>query len=409
MDIAAAGYLLIFFSLFVASILVGLLVLSYAAYSFFVTLTSTAAGNDEVIWPGEPITDWLFKIWYLGWVLAVWAVPASLLVGLFGLSRPLFALCLAGVLWLVFPVGLLSSLSASSRFIVLRPMIIALLLRRPGVTLRFYAGSALVILVCGALSYAALFGLRPIAQFDQPVIMVPLAAIFGGAGCLVYARLLGRLAFIISQSPTGRRKRHGQGRPAEADRVETFDPWSPPPAEQPLEEQRGPHCRPRKELPQKKKLRARKANRALDPWAIPPDEPIRKKTKPTASDASLPDDPYGPAEGTYEILSEAGAPPQAELPPKRSGLDQEEAEPYAVSAPSEGTPSRPPSVQPEVSKLEEELAAPRRLPPLPAWPWVTGVYSFPFYPQTVGACGTLMVGFLVLLGLLRLLLFVFPS
>jgi hypothetical protein len=408
MDIAAAGNLLIFFSVFVASILVGLLVLSYAAYSFFVTLTSTAAGNDEVIWPGEPITDWLFKVWYLVWLLGVWAVPASLLIGVFGLSRPLFVLCLAGVLWLVFPVALLSSLSAPSRFIVLRPMILALLLRHFGVTLRFYAGSGLVVLVCGALSYAALFGLRQVALFDQPVISVPLAAMVGGAGCLIYARLLGRFALIISQSPTGRRKKQSQGRPEEGDRVESFDSWSLPHAEHPAEEQPGPHRPPRNEVPPKKKLRARKASQAFDPWAIPKDEPIRKKTKPTPSAASLPEDPYGPAEGTYEILPDEGASPQGEPPPRPSRLDKEEAEPYAVSASSQETLPRLSPVHAEVSKLEEELAAPQRLPPLPDWPLVMGIYSFPFYPQTVGPCGTLMLGFLGLLGLVRLVLFVFP-
>src|SRR5947209_11126748 len=106
MDVAAAGHFILFFSILVGLILVGLLVFSYGAYSFFVTLIDTAAGSDEIIWPGEPIQDWLFKIWYLGWVLAVWAVPATFALGVFALPRPIFAAWLGGFLWLVFPVGL---------------------------------------------------------------------------------------------------------------------------------------------------------------------------------------------------------------------------------------------------------------------------------------------------------------
>jgi hypothetical protein len=408
MDIGAVGSLLIFFSILIALILVGLLALSYAAYSFLVTLTSTAAGNDEIIWPGEPIQDWLFKVWYLGWLLAVCAAPATLLVGALGLSKPLSALCLAGALWLVFPVVLLSSLSAPSRFIILRPVIVWMLLSHLGATLRFYAGSGFIVLACAALVFTAVFGLRGMPLLDQPLITVPLAAVVTGAGCLIYARLLGRLAFIVSQTHGEKRKKHRQERSEEADRVESFDPWSSPEEEDRVEERAGPHRRPPKGPAKKNKLRAGRTNQAFDPWAMPADEPIRKKTKPSPSPAAPPEDPYGPAEGTYEILPEAVAPSAAESSPSHSRLDREEVKPYAVSASSDGGPPNLPPVQPEISKLEEELAAPRRLPPLPKWPLVTGVYGFPFYPQTVGPCGTVMLGFLAVIGLARLLLFVFP-
>ena len=379
------------------------------AYSFLVALTNTAAGNDEVIWPGEPIQDWLFKVWYLGWLLAVWAVPATLLAGVLGLSRPLSVLCVAGVLWVIFPVGLLSSLSAPSRFMILRPLIVRMLLRHLGATLHFYAASGLVVLVCGALAYVALFGMRGMPLLDQPVIAVLLAAVVGGAGCLIYARLLGRLAFIVSQSCPAGSKKHSREPPEGKERVKTFDPWSLPHEEKCADQRPGSDHRPRKELPKKKKPRARKTNQALDPWAVPADEPMRKKTKPTPSTSSFPEDPYGPAEGTYEVLPEAAAPSAPELSPKYSPLDEEEPEPYAVSAASQETSPKLPQVPPEVTKLEEELAAPRRLPPLPPWPLVSGVYSFPLYSDTVGPCGTLMLGFFGLLGLLRLVLFLFPS
>src|SRR5438093_6802533 len=153
MDIGAAGGLILFFSLFVGFILTALVVLAYAAYSFLVTLTCTAAGNDDVIWPGEPIQDWLFRCWYLGWILAIWAVPATFLIGIFSPPRPLFVLYVAAFLWLTFPIGLLSSLSAESRLAVLRPVIIRQLVRHSGAALAFYASSGLVVLFCGSFTY----------------------------------------------------------------------------------------------------------------------------------------------------------------------------------------------------------------------------------------------------------------
>src|SRR5947208_1533404 len=120
MDIAAAGALILFFSVLVALILTALLVFAYLAYSFLAVLSDTAVGNDAVLWPGDPLFDWFFKGWYLGWLVAVWAVPATFLVSLFRLPGPLFAACVAACLWLLFPIGLLSSLSAESRFAVLR-------------------------------------------------------------------------------------------------------------------------------------------------------------------------------------------------------------------------------------------------------------------------------------------------
>jgi hypothetical protein len=365
---------MIFFCLFVGLILIALLVFSYAAYSFLVTLTNTAAGTDEVIWPGEPIQDWLFKIWYLAWLLAIWAVPVSLLLSIVNVPKPLFALCLASFLWLLFPIGLLSSLSGASRLIVLRPAIVGLLLKHFGTTLAFYASSGFVVLICGTLAYTAVFGL-PIARgLNQPVLLLPLAAVFAAAGWLIYARLLGRFAFIISQSGSGRRKerRHELS----------------------------------KELPKQKKRRPKKPYRAYDPWTAPPDEPVRKPAQSTSSTPSRPEDPYGPAEGTYEMMADGTIPSPVEASDNDPTQDEEEVRPYAASSLEATTAHKLPApTLPEVSKLEEELAAPRRLPSLPPMPLVIGVYSFPFYQQTIGPCGTLALGYFGVMGLSRLLLY----
>jgi hypothetical protein len=419
MDIGAAGHLILFFSILVGLILVGLLVFSYAAYSFLVTLTNTAAGCDEVIWPGEPIQDWLFKVWYLGWVLAIWAVPASFVVGAFGLPRGLIVLWLAVVLWLLFPVGLLSSLSAQTWLVVFRPAIMRLLLKHLGATLFFYVCSGLIVLVCAALAYAAAFGLRP-TFLDQPVILMPLAAVVGAAGWLTYARLLGRIAHIISQTSPGTRRGRRQERSEGEEQVETFDPWGVPLEEPRAEHQTGraPRLgrRPSSRPPQRpnrggpplppERLRTGKPERAYDPWAIPAQEPIVRKTKPSPS---LPEDPYGPAEGAYEIAAEETYADPAESPARYTSPHEEKVEGYAVSAPRDEPGSKRPPVVPEISKLEEELAAPRRPPPVPDRPLVSGVFTFVFYPQTIGPCATIALGFFGVIALVRMLLSLFPA
>ncbi|HLJ94325.1 MAG TPA: hypothetical protein VKU02_14155 [Gemmataceae bacterium] len=379
MDIAAAGYLILFFSILVALVLVGLLVLSYLAYSFLVVLSNTAVGNDEVLWPGEPMQDWFFNAWYLAWVVAVWAVPTSLLIGFLGPPRPLIAVYVGACLWLLFPIGLLSSLSAESRLAVLRPTILRQLFQYPGVTLGFYMSSGLVLALCGGLTYAAVFGIG-LQGLDQPLIWMPLAAGFCAAGSLIYARLLGRLAWITSQA-------RGEEEPVPMKESARADEPSPP----------------RKQI----KRRPKKTSRAVDPWAIPEKETPRKPAKPAPSRAALPEDPYGPAEGSYELVAENVPAVPEDLPARNP--KHEEVAPYSVSPPAGKARGRLPGAEPpEVSRYEMELAVGRELPPLPALPFVTGVYSFPFYSRAVRPCFILTLGLFAMIGLLRLLMYVVP-
>jgi hypothetical protein len=208
---------------------------------------------------------------------------------------------------------------------------------------------------------------------------------------------------LISQSSSSKRK---QRQPSDdVPPVETVDAWSLPENKSRVQAKLQPRRRePDREPPKQKKTRPKKRSRAHDPWAVPAEAPIRKTTKPTPPAAPVPEDPYGPADGTYELTLEGASPPPAP-PPRRSVFEEEEPEPYALSA--SAPPSKlPPPIVPEVSKREEELATPWRPPALPDRPFLTGVYNFPFYPHTAGPCGTIALGFLGVLALVRLLLVV---
>src|ERR671936_2922622 len=71
-----AGAALLFFMYLVGMTIIGLYVAAYAAHSFLTAVEDTAAGNDEVRWPHDPLVDWAWKLFYLVWLAAVWLVPA---------------------------------------------------------------------------------------------------------------------------------------------------------------------------------------------------------------------------------------------------------------------------------------------------------------------------------------------
>lgn len=186
---------------------------SYAAHSLFVVIEQTAAGFDRVSWPQEGFVDWFGKLFHLllvllfvlgtGGLLFLWADRHS------GLS-PLW-LCGIGYLlvWLVLPVVLLSSLSGTTRFALLRWPIIKGLARCWAPLLVFYALTALPLLLSLGGLYFTVVGWRQVVAsittpgWDDiiatgslmPGLMV--AALLAGTTVLLYGRLLGRLGWML--------------------------------------------------------------------------------------------------------------------------------------------------------------------------------------------------------------------
>jgi hypothetical protein len=388
-DFGAAMQVLVFFVVTILQILLCLAVFSYSGHSFLNILINTSAGNDVVQWPKDPYQDWVFKFFYLLWILAVWSVPAALLLLPLQLPLPLLFIGITGVLWLAFPVTLLSSLSASSSWIVLRGLIVGLLLQRAGTLLRFYLSTGVLLALCVSLGYAA-------ALSSYALLVVPAAAL-GAYSLFVYARLLGRLGWVTSLKKASRRKKEEASRPEEADRVVTFDPWhvaeEPKPAVAPE-----PRPGPSRKKPARKKV-AKRTSRVVDPWAVPKEAP----PQPPAVSPEEPEDPLGPARGTYE-LSALDAP----LP---SPVNEERLDPdltgYDMAAPQQIAPV-PDVVPPAVAEYEAKLAAPRRPPKLPPRPLLDGVYRFPFYAESSGPLGFVALGLLGIFCLLRLQLELFP-
>jgi hypothetical protein len=385
MELVEAGSAILFVVATLAQILLSFVVLSYAGHSFFTVVVNTAAGNDEVLWPREPLQDWLWKFWYFLWVLAVWLVPTTFVLGQF--STPLWKSTLVSiiVLWLIYPISLLSSLSATSRVVLLRPLIFRYLLAHPVFVIGFYLSTAAVLAACTALWYSALR-----TSFFW---LIPMAAVLGAAGFLIYARLVGRLGWLVSHAAS--EAADDEEPLAEVSQLASSDPWATPDSESSPRPVRG-----RKRLPKTPSL-------VEDPWTAPPEKPA---PQPVSGSEPEPDDPYGPATGTYGLLSDTEAPLTPPAPPPESPVTPD-FEPFGL-APVEETPRprRPhqPPALPSDTKKEERVAVRYDAPAPPTFPLASGIYTFVFYKATLGPMGTLALGFLGMGLLLRAQIALFP-
>jgi hypothetical protein len=395
-EVGAAGTVLIFLSVLIGTALLSLIVFTYAAYSMLVILTHTAAGDDEFRWPGDPLADVFWIFWYFLWIVIVWAGPASMLLRSFELPLPWHMGCLVALSWLVFPISLLSSLSSSSRWVLLQPRIFPALLKQGTTLARFY-----LVTGCGlAISFLAFY-----SALTGPLFMLPVAAVYGGVSFFVYCRLLGRLGWLISWHAPTAPKLPKKDEPAEK-AEELLDFWP---------EEKGRKTRPRRGQRQTKNETLNNSPQAnkttpkvevTDPWAIPPELPPAEAPKKHELADNEMEDPLGPVKGTYSLEAEERSPPT----PGKIGpyFSRQPLEPFALK-PASPEPAPVPEAQEDFGEEHAarlERPAPSR--PLPADPMATNVYAFPFYPLSLRPLIALIAGLFGVAGALRVLLLVWP-
>jgi hypothetical protein len=359
----------------VALVIVATYVFGYASHCFLLVTQDTAAGNDEVVWPDDPVYDWIWKGYYLAWLIGFWMFPVMLILGLvnpgpvvfqLGPSRPAaavspgfwFVVVATVVLWLWFPLSLISSLSAQSMWVVFSPALLPRLSRSAGTLALFYAASGVLLACCTALALFALdprwrlLILSPTPTGARVSRLITLAAAPAcAAGWLIYARLLGRLAWQLGT-------------------VRVPQPEPPP---------------------KKRRRRAAPAPRAHDPWKpLPDDQPIRTPEGEV--------EPYG--------LTNDPEPVRRPAPVEEDGprpIITPEGEVHGYEMTDEEPPPPPPAEKPEewLQKRAERKPPPQR-------PQLDGVYTFPWYPTTVQAWLKLAAGFFVVGMLTRAVIGLWP-
>jgi hypothetical protein len=173
-----------------------LVVGAMTASRFLAVFEQTAAGNHDVHWPDESIGERFLKFVYLLWLTGAATLPSALLCYvLAGVVTPGWFLVLLGLVpALVFPILLLSSQAARKTTTLLDRNVLRRLAVRPGALWTFYLQSSFV------LGISVLLGMWTIV--DQLAWLVPVAAVVWSAALMVYARMLGRLAWVITRKKT---------------------------------------------------------------------------------------------------------------------------------------------------------------------------------------------------------------
>ncbi|HLW63852.1 MAG TPA: hypothetical protein VKS79_00945 [Gemmataceae bacterium] len=215
------------------------LIWTFLSHAFLVVVEDTAAGNRDIVWPDDSFLDFFWKAFYLAWLVGVWIAPAMLVARLAAPAFPeevrqFWYFALAGVvLWVVFPISLLSSMAAESLFTVLHGGLAARLAFRSKSLFLFYLVSIPVVLIGAGLAAALCLG---------ETWYTLLFGAFGVSYCiLTYGRLTGRLACLVRLTRLPFRKRKNKQRRPTSARSEVTDPWKPPPQEEAAKADAKPH------------------------------------------------------------------------------------------------------------------------------------------------------------------------
>lgn len=165
----------------------GLLTLGFAAACFIAAVDDTADGQREVQDETMPAWDqWIFSFFSVAYV---WTTSGALgypLVFVPGLGPP--AILVSSIV--LFPVLLLSALECDSFLLPISAPIWRSIIRLPGTWLGFYLISSLVV---GGWFVASGLLFR-----EAPGVVLLVSPMIGAAVMLIYARLLGRLAWRIT-------------------------------------------------------------------------------------------------------------------------------------------------------------------------------------------------------------------
>src|SRR5204863_316335 len=137
-------------------------------------IEQSGTGNDEVIWPDEPYYDWIWRGAAIAWLILVWLAPLGVILKIvyrdIYTEAPGLAACFAiAALWLLFPIGILSSLLAKTRWAFLHVQAFRALAHSPSTALGFYVASLALVAAASVLW---------VAVFAVSTILIPVAALF---------------------------------------------------------------------------------------------------------------------------------------------------------------------------------------------------------------------------------------
>jgi hypothetical protein len=167
---------------------------TFAIPFFLESINSGAAGHYEVQSPDDSIGEKFFTFLGMVWVYALCAVPLGILAAplQWFLGSMAIALSLVPSTILIFPVGVLCMLANNSKMNLWNFEVASKFLARPSVWLILYTMSTLLFGICFALGYLT------IGLYEDFIFLAPVTGFVWSACFLIYGRLLGRVAWIVS-------------------------------------------------------------------------------------------------------------------------------------------------------------------------------------------------------------------
>lgn len=354
-------------------VVVGFPLALYGAHAFLTIFQGTAAGAKQIEWPSDSIPEYFWKGFYLAWLIGLWLGPAFFVgrrLGSEADSAFLAYFLPMLVIWLMYPVSQMSSMSGPTIWLPLWPDVFLRLKQKPALTLSFYALSGLVLVAFG-IAFHWTFGETPVIFlfFGAPLLVV---------AWLMYARLLGRVAFVLSfTKPWLEKKKVTSRKPVLTGRFGN-DTEAPP--------QRDHEDRRRVQQPS-----------TQEPLQSPDDEPVQ------GYDVKFQDDlpPAPPQEPEVRQT-----PPQVEVlpltpeqqefrerekrrrqhlsPSQRWDDEDDDKTPYIANAPEVAAEERAPKQLVEPKAFEMRLISREGRPKKPRRAWTAEVFLFLFEPATMG-------------------------
>jgi hypothetical protein len=194
-DISKAGLWQRVLTLYVGALVLFILWTGTFAAGFFLeTIKGGAAGHREVEWPDDAIGEKFFTFLGLMFLYVLCAVPLGILCAplQWYIGPVVIGWSLVPSTIFVFPVGLLCSLANNSRLNLWNNELVGNMLVHPIAMLTLYIMSVPLLGICIALGYLT------IILYESFIFVAPITGFVWSACLLIYGRLLGRVAWIVT-------------------------------------------------------------------------------------------------------------------------------------------------------------------------------------------------------------------
>jgi hypothetical protein len=167
------------------------MIITSIAFSMFLAIVAESSEGSKEVHNWPPLLDWFGDFFAFAVAAVMSGFPGWAICYLLPIDPLLEVAILVASIVVCFPIAVLSQLDIGSMWGVLSPKVARILARCPFSWLTFFVLTGLLAFVCIAATYLA-------AQLQVGLGLI--AAPLGTAAFILYARLLGRLAWRLAEA-----------------------------------------------------------------------------------------------------------------------------------------------------------------------------------------------------------------